>query len=153
MANPYCAEQDIKDKISDAQYEQIVDDSGSDSTTDKTRRINLAIASSDNQINSYVGVKYDVPIANDATDARAVLKDISVDLSVWWLAARRWGELDAPSTYKSNYDGAIARLKDIAKGTMVLSVPDPPDNTGRASVTDVTSESRVHTVDNQSGLF
>jgi len=144
----YCSEADIKKKIPSSELEQLIDDTGSDSAPDKTARITAAISNADSKINAFCGQKYTVPFST----VPDVVKDLSVDISIWWLASRRWNTIDMQSTIKMNNDKAISLLEKISKGTVVLSVPDPAKNPNKVAATVITSSSRILSRDSLKGF-
>jgi len=148
MAHPYCTKAAILYQLPENDLEAMLDDSGHDSETDKTARLTAAIEKSDNTIDLYCGKKYSVPF--DTVPDK--IEELSVDLTIYYLASRKWGMLEMGSTIKTNYDLAIALLKSVSKGEAVLSVPDPAANLNRVGKTLIDSDSRVMSRDSLSGF-
>lgn len=145
----YCTRTDIERRLPAAELEQLIDDTDMDPEADKTAIVTRAIADADALIDSYLGVKYLVPL----TTVPDIVRTRSVDLAIWNLGSRRWGNMSAPTVFETNYNAAVQHLKDIARGTAVLSVPDPAENTGRTGTTAITSETRVCSRDSLKNLI
>ncbi len=76
-----------------------------------TTRLELALTDATSEINGYLANRYDVPLINIPGFIKLYCLDI---------ARYRLAENNAPEAYKQKYDTAIARLKDIEKGQMLL---------------------------------
>jgi len=148
MAHPYCTVAAVKLQFPENDLEALLDDSGHDSETDKTARIAAAIEKADNTIDLYCGKKYSVPF--DTIPDK--VEEMSVDLTIYYLACRKWGNLEMGSTIKSNYDLTITLLKSVSKGEAVLSVPDPTANLNRVGKTSIDSDSRIMSRESLSGF-
>ena len=145
----YCEITDIKSKLPAAEVQQLIDDTGTETELVKDARITAAILAADKIIDSYCGQKYTVPFSSTP----AVIKNISIDLSIWELASRRWGMLEAPAMIKTNKDNAMSLLKDISKGSAIISVPAPLKNPKKVGSTLITSDSRILSRDSLKGLL
>lgn len=109
---PYCAQSDIeKAGITPAQLVQLTDDDA-DGTADAAV-ITEAIAEADAGIDGYLGGRYTVPVS----PVPALLRQLSVAITAWKLYGRRALSNDRR---QKDYDDAIAKLKDLAAGRMVL---------------------------------
>lgn len=137
----YCTEADIIARMPDEFLEQLTDDTDADSEDTKTARITAAIADADSDIDSYIGTKYNVPLADD--DVSQNIKNQSVRIAIYYLASRRSDALDEDSIIKINHDKAIAWLKDVSSGKAILSAPPPEENPDRVGSSNITSDSRV----------
>lgn len=80
-------------------------------TAVNTTRLDLALEDASAEINGYLASRYSTPITN----VPGCLKLYCCDI-----ARYRLSENNSPQTYKDKYDSAIARLKDIEKGLMLL---------------------------------
>ncbi len=140
----YSTKANMISRIGGKVLDQLVDDTGSDSETEKDARIDDAITDADAMIDSFLGKLYAVPLTSTPT----VIIRASVYLALWNLASRRWDVTEAPSTIKTNYDATIAWLTSVAAGAVTLSDPPPLANTDETASTSVTSTSRRLTRDN-----
>ena len=75
-----------------------------------------AISKAEAEIDSYLGVKYVVPLAT----APAQVKALAVDLAIYHLYSRR---SVVPPVRQQKYDGAVAFLKQVAAGQLVIVGP------------------------------
>lgn len=74
------------------------------------------------EIDSYVGVKYPLPLAT----VPRVLSQLCVDIAFYKLSA----DADmATEERRQRYDDAIGLLKRFAKGEVTLGLPQPPQTT------------------------
>ena len=107
-------------------------------------RVNAAIASADQEINSYCGVKYSVPFATVPDE----VKRLSVEITVYNLHKRR----NVPDEIATRYDKAISQLKDIAKGIKTLGIdPAPAALSEGQPQTNKTTSDRTFTRENMEG--
>jgi phage gp36-like protein len=108
-------------------------------------RIDEAIETADSEIDGYCGAKYTVPFA----DVPRVITGLSVEIAIYYLYARR----TVPERIEKRYDKAVARLKDISRGTLTLGSDPPPAPTsagGAESNTPVPD--RIFTRDKMQGF-
>ena len=110
--------------------------------------VTRAIADADEEIDSYLSVRYALPFS--ATPNR--VRSLSVDIAIYHLYKRRRG---APEARAQAYKDALAFLKDVAKGTANLDVPDPSgdseDGVGTSSVKTDRVFSRGRSSDSSAG--
>src|SRR5262245_61353943 len=114
----YITISDIEGQLSTAQLVQLTDDAKSGEVD--TDKITKAIDDADAEVNGYVGRRYTVPVQPPVPD---LLQKLSTDIAVWNLYRRRQR---APENVRQAYEDAIATLKMIAEGDMVLPIPTPP---------------------------
>ncbi len=88
---------DLADRDADGVVDQVVVDS--------------ALADADQTINSYIGTRYDLPLAS----VPAVLVSTAADIARYRLFVQ-----DATEAAETNYKAAIAFLRDVSKGAAVL---------------------------------
>lgn len=74
-------------------------------------RLTDVLTDASREIDSYLATRYKVPLAS----VPGVLKVYCIDIA-WYRLAQN----NAPEQYATRYNNAIARLKDLQKGIMVL---------------------------------
>lgn len=109
---------DLKKVIPEEIIIQLTDDAGAIETVD-TDTVDEAIAQADDEIDTYVGVKYDVPL--DAP-VPPVIRGISCDITIYKLHKRRVAEM--PETWENSYRAAVKLLKEIRDGKQPLPIAD-----------------------------
>jgi phage gp36-like protein len=115
---PYCAIEDIKKLLPEADLVQLTDDEGAGSV--HPGRVKEAIAQADADIDSYLSAKYTVPLS----PAPAVVRKLSVDIAVYNLYSRRLEKI--PETRSERYKNAVRMLEGIAKGTIAIGAATAP---------------------------
>ncbi len=128
---PYGTNQDLIDSVGLDTLVQLTDDERTGSLNQA--RIDKAGRDADATINSYIGVRYGLPLEAPFPDK---IVELWVDITVWNLYSRR-PHIEMPETVKANHDLAISFLKDIASGKASLGIaPRAIDtSTARASKT------------------
>lgn len=91
--------------------------------------VTRALTSASGEIDSYIGVRYSLPLEA----APELLKQFCVDIAIYRLALSR----DVLSEeHRRRYEDTIKHLDKIAKGTASLNLPGPVDpDTGEATQT------------------
>lgn len=136
---------DIKKAVPEEVLVQLTDDEGFGDVDQG--RVDEAIASADEEINSYCGERYSVPF----TTVPGIVKKISVDIAVYNLYSRKVEE--APDIRKERYKSAIRQLEGIAKGTISLGVdPAPSAPSEGGPETNKTDDDRIFTRDKLKGF-
>ena len=93
-----------------------------------------ALTSASGEIDSYIGVRYGLPLVVAEGDAASeLLKQFCVDIAIYRLALAR----DVLSEeHRRRYEDTIKHLDKIAKGTASLNLPGPVDpDTGEVTQT------------------
>ena len=129
----YSTQADLEDQLSSEELRQLTDDL--DSGSINTTIANRAIDDADAEIDSYIGVRYDVPLAT----IPQIIKKVSVDIAIYNLYARR--QILTPEARRQRYEDAIELLKNVSKGLVTLGT----DNLSQIGGPDVTTnkEDRV----------
>jgi phage gp36-like protein len=83
----------------------------------------VAIATADGDIVGYLQERYALPLSSTPE----IIKNISVDLAIYWLYSRR--DIDNPVRTARNKD-ALAKLRGIAEGKISLGLASPESETG-----------------------
>jgi len=107
----YSTQADIEKLLTPAQLVQLTDDN-QDGLADATI-LTEAIAQADAEIDGYLGSRYPVPVS----PVPALLRQLSVAISIWRLYGRRGMTNERR---RQDYEDAVAKLKALATGTMVL---------------------------------
>jgi phage gp36-like protein len=106
----YCTQSDIEKQIPTLELAELTAESGS---TPDAAAVTEAIAKADAEIDSYLALKYSVPIS----PVPARLRSLSEDIAIYYLYSRRSTIADLR---KDNYRNAIDFLKSIVAGTVAL---------------------------------
>lgn len=107
----YSVQADLEKLLNPSVLVQLTDDDG-DGLAD-TATITEAIAEADAEIDGYLGARYTIPVS----PVPPLLRQLSVAVSAWRLYSRRSLSNDRR---RQDYDDAVAKLKALATGTMVL---------------------------------
>lgn len=135
----YCDLDDLVKMIPEAELAQISTEDGEEADPAVVAE---AIAQADGEIDSYLGMRYQVPLA--PTPAR--VKALSVELAIYHLYSRR---SVAPPVRRQQYEAAVAFLKQVAAGQAVITGADgEPPGTLR-EFGEFTSADRVFSRDTQ----
>ena len=135
----YCSEDDLLKMIPQADLADLTVESGE--VPDSLIIID-AISKAGAEIDSYLGVKYVVPLATPPDRVKA----LAVDLAIYHLYSRR---SIVPPVWQQRHDAAVAFLKQVVAGQMVIVGPQGELPTVAKEVTDATSAIRAFTRDTQ----
>ena len=135
----YCSEDDLLMMIPQSELAELTVESGEvpDSVI-----IMDAISKAGAEIDSYLGVRYVVPLATPPVRVKA----LAVDLAIYHLYSRR---SVVPPVRQQKYDAAVAFLKLAAAGQLVIVGPQGELPTVAKGVADATSAIRAFTRDTQ----
>ena len=137
----YCERLDLVQRFSDSEISDALD--RNNDGQDDQQTLASCIADAGSLIDGYLGVKYAVPIAGVIPDA---IKLIACDITRYLI----WKD-HAPEEVRKRYEDALSRLKDYARGIMVLPDLEPaPTNTSGG--VDYYAEERVFTRDTLAGF-
>lgn len=106
----YCTKDDLDKLLPARELLELTTDSGSEPDP---AVINECISKADAEIDSYLGLRYQVPFAN----APARVQALAVDLAIYHLYSRR---SVVPAVREKNYQQALAFLREVAAGKAVL---------------------------------
>jgi phage gp36-like protein len=135
----YCTEDDLLMMIPQLELAELTVESGE---VPDSLIIADAINKAGAEIDSYLGVKYVVPL--DTPPDR--VKALAVDLAIYHLYSRR---SIVPPVWQQRHDAAVAFLKQVVAGQMVIVGPQGELPTVAKEVTDATSAIRTFTRDTQ----
>ena len=135
----YCSEDDLLKMIPQADLADLTLESGE--VPDSLIIID-AISKAAAEIDSYLGVKYVVPLAAPSDQVKA----LAVDLAIYHLFSRR---SIIPPVWQQRYDAAVAFLKQAAAGQLVIVGPQGELPSVAKEVADATSAIRAFTRDTQ----
>mgnify|MGYP000978433563 CR=1 FL=1 len=113
---PYCTLDDLIEVIPEERIIEMSDDSEIP-TSINNDNVDEAIAKADGDIDGYIGGRYSLPL----TTVPQKIKDISVDLSIYYLWTRR-PERKVPEEIRAKYNDGIKKLKDIQDGKFLLGI-------------------------------
>lgn len=137
----YCDRNDLVQRFSESELSDALD--RNNDGQDDQQTLASCIADAGALIDGYLGVKYAVPITGNIPQA---IKLIACDIVRYLIWKDR-----APDEVRKRYEDALSRLKDYARGIMVLSeLPSAPTNT--TGGVDYYAEERVFTRDSLSGF-
>jgi phage gp36-like protein len=135
----YCTEDDLLNMIPEEDLTDLTVESGE---VPDSLVIADAISKADAEIDSYLGVKYVVPVS----PAPDQVKALSVDLAIYHLYSRH---SIIPPVRQQKYDAAVAFLQQVAAGQAIITGPGGVLPTTVKDVTDVTSANRRFTRNTQ----
>jgi phage gp36-like protein len=133
----YCTQDDLLKMIPEEDLTDLTVESGE---VPDSLIIADAISKADAEIDSYLGVKYAVPLSPTPDQVKA----LAVDLAIYHLFSRR--NL-VPPVRQQRYVTAVALLKQVASGEIVIIGPEGEPATVAKGVTDATSSVRCFTRD------
>jgi len=141
----YGTQQDLIDRFGETELIQLTDKVNRPATTIDTTMVSKCLSDAEDLIDSYVGKLYALPIASPPD----ILTRVTCEIARYYLHGRRT-EKDDPVT--RDYLGAIAWLKDVAKGLVQLeadgiAAPQAGDSEVRVEAPD-----RVFTRDSMKGF-
>jgi phage gp36-like protein len=131
----YCSEDDLLKMIPQAELADLTVESGE---VPDSLIFNDAISKADAEIDSYLGVKYVVPVSPTPDQVKA----LSVDVAIYHLYSRH---NIVPQIRQHRYESAVAFLKQVASGEAVIVGPAGEMPTVAKEVTDSTSAVRCFT--------
>jgi phage gp36-like protein len=135
----YCSEDDLLKMIPQSELAELTAESGE---VPDSLIIMDAISKAGAEIDAYLGVKYVVPLATPPAQVKA----LAVDLAIYHLHTRR---SVMPMVRQQKYDAAIAFLKQVTAGQLVIVGPQGELPAVAKAVTDATSATRAFTRDTQ----
>ena len=135
----YCSEEDLLKMIPQPELAELTAESGE---VPDSLIIADAISKAGAEIDSYLGVRYVVPL----TTPPAQVKALAVDLAIYHLYSRR---SVAPPVRQQKHAAAVAFLKEAAAGQLVIVGPQGELPTVAKEVADATSAIRAFTRDTQ----
>lgn len=116
----YCTLEELKNAITEDVLAQLTDDENG--TVINETIVNDIITSSSTLIDGYLRGRYSLPLSG----GQDIIKSIAITISHYKLKERRNKTSEADN---KKYDEAISRLKDIAKGVIILQVSDADTTT------------------------
>lgn len=129
----YCSEDDLLKMVPQAELAELTTESGE---APDSRVINEAISQADAEIDSYLGVRYVVPLSSPP----ARVKALSIDLAIYHLYSRR---SVIPPVRQQKYEAAVAFLQQVGAGQAVLVDSGGEAPTKAKEVTEAGSADRV----------
>jgi len=115
----YCTIDEISNQVEEARLVQLTDDEGTGAVAED--RITQAVADADNEIDGYLGLRMELPLAS-VPDS---LRRISTDIAVYNLYSRRDR---IPEHRAERYRNAVRFLEGVAAGKISLGSADPDGN-------------------------
>lgn len=137
----YATQANLIDRFSEAQLLQIADQDGDDVLD--TDVIDRALADADAECDSYIGVRYDLPLPS--TPARLV--GVAADIAFY-----RLHPAAQPEDVRTRYLDALKWLQAVATGNAILDVGgEEPSQQGGGQV-EITQSQRVFSRDKLVGF-
>lgn len=132
----YCAQADIEKLIPELELAELTTESGSTPDSDV---VTEAIAKADAIIDAYCGKQYSVPFDS----VPEMVESLSIDIAVYRLYLRR---RVVPDPARQRYEDAMAFLKDVSRGAVVIGTTDsPPDTASGSNEVQLDYQDRVFT--------
>jgi phage gp36-like protein len=139
----YCTQDDLLKLLPEAELAQLTAESGD---VPDAGVVSEAIAKADAEIDAYLAVRYQLPLAETPPRVKA----LSGDLSIYHLYSRR---SITSEVWRQKYDDALAFLKLVVAGKAEIVGAAGLEMPGEAQeVTEVTSAARVFTREEMSGF-
>lgn len=118
-AAPYCTLADLLDQVPERELIQLTDDE--DTGELQQGYVDAAIRDATDIINGYVRGRYGTFPADQVP---GLIRTLCVDIALYELYKRRLGHrMDRNDPWYIRYQDALAMLKDIQKGVLVLDAP------------------------------
>lgn len=114
----YASAAEFEEEIGTEETVQLTNLDNPSATEVNTTRLEKTLSAATGEINSYLATRYTIPVS----PVPQILKTYCIDIA-WYRLAQN----NAPEQFATRYNNAIARLKDIEKGQMLLV-----DDTGTA---------------------
>jgi phage gp36-like protein len=133
----YCSEDDLLKMIPQSELADLTVESGE---VPDSLIIAEAISKADAEIDSYLGVRYIVPLTSPPVQVKA----LAVDLALYHLYSRR---SLVPPVRQHKYEAAVAFLKQVVAGQMVIVGPGGEAPTVAKEISDATGAVRVFSRD------
>ncbi len=141
----YSTQTDILKRISSAELAQLT----SENDTIDASVVTEMIAAADGEIDSYVAVRYAVPLASPP----ALIKTCSVSIALYRLFERRANRLGGINdAIKAAYDNALKSLNAISLGKISLGVDPPPSASTTANKSELKADAREFTKTKMTGF-
>lgn len=126
----YATAADLLERFESDEHLAHLTDTADTTGASDSDRVDEAINHAEGEMNSYIGMRYLVPVAvatiGDAV-LTAMLKSVCLDLAVFNLVKRPGIEVE--DTVQRWHDGQIAWLEKLAKGQVVLPATATPAST------------------------
>jgi phage gp36-like protein len=129
----YCSEDDLLKMLPQPELAELTAESGE---VPDSLIITEAIGKADAEIDSYLGVRYIVPLVSPPAQVKA----LSVDLALYHLYSRR---SVVPPVRQQKFDAAVAFLKLVGAGQAVIVGPGGEPPTAAPEVADAGNACRV----------
>lgn len=129
----YCTQTDLLNLIAEDQLAGLTAETGETPDSDI---VSDAITQADAEIDSYLGVRYSLPLSSTPE----VIKNLSVDITIYNLYCRR--DL-CPDIRLKRYQAAIRWLENLAKGLVELNIDGVEVSAGAQTTMDVDCQDRV----------
>ncbi len=130
----YCSQEDLLKLIPELELAQLTAESGD---TPDTEVVGDCIDQADAEIDSYLAVRYSLPL----TTTPARVKALSIDMGIYHIYSRRDR---IPESRRQKYEDAVAFLKAVAAGRAEIIGADGAEISGDAAdVVEITSQTRV----------
>ena len=139
---PYATQQDIVDRYgADALY--VAADRNNDNVID-TAAVDRALTDATDEINTYVGARYQLPL----NPVPSVLLRLCVDIALYRLSPGA----ALTEEKRLRYDDVMALLRGIAKGTATLGISDGSEAQTTAGDAELISNPRRYTRETMGGI-
>lgn len=140
----YALESDLEEYFGEQQL-LIASDRDGDGVAD-TGVIEAGLASADEEIDSYLAVRYDLPLAFTPK----VLKRVCCDLAMYHMSV---GHHSMTEDKETRYNNGVKWLRDLSKGVVSLGVQEEQVEVQDEAEVSSSSETRIFTRTTMSGLL
>lgn len=138
----YCTRNDLIKRFGESEINDLLD--RNNDLVNDTQTLDMRIEDADSTIDGFLGKNYAVPITS--VKSLLAIKPLACDIVRYLL----WDD-NAPVEVRTRYEDAIGRLKDYAKGVMVLPEAEAAPQNPSGGV-DYIAEERLFSRESLSGF-
>lgn len=115
ISGHYCTQNDLEQRIGIRQLAELTNDTAGATTADSVV-VQAIIEKSDREIDGKAGQVYTTPftIPTNCTSIPSLIKQISIDYSIYYCFLRRFSTLEVPKQWIEVYKSAQQKLDDIS---------------------------------------
>lgn len=111
----YCSQTDLEYRIGTTRLAELTNDTAN-ATTPNSTIVSAMISRADRLIDSLAGQVYTVPfvIGTNCTTIPEVIRQLSIDLSIYFCMSRRFAQMEIPKDWQEIYKQAMEKLQGIS---------------------------------------
>jgi phage gp36-like protein len=128
----YATQQNLIDRFTQRELAQLTDTTNSGAIDAAV--VAVALADADAEINSYIGARYSLPLAQTTPELVRLASDI---------ARYRLWDASASEEVKARYDDAVKKLRDVSKNVASLGIDQASQPVAEVGGVQVSAGGRV----------